>query len=100
MRFFAIGDDLTVKALRLAGIRGVAVSGEEDAAQALRDALEQEPAIVLVDRATAQRLGDRIEQARAARREAIVLEIPDVQGPPEEALSAQKLVAQAIGIKF
>lgn len=99
MKFTAIGDDLTVRALRLAGIKGHVVSEAEDAARALEEALDQD-AIILISRAAAEKIPERIQRARAQRREAIVLELPDLRGAPDEVLSAQKLVAQAIGIKF
>ncbi len=98
MRIVAVGDEVTIEALRLMGIAGTAVSEPAEASLALDDALEPET-VVLVSGSVAGMLRERVDELKVARREYMVLEIPSGEGGEGQADQTARFVSQAIGIK-
>jgi vacuolar-type H+-ATPase subunit F/Vma7 len=99
MRLVAVGDRLTVDALRLIGIPGTVAETPEEASRAVDEACEGE-AVVLVSRSVAQMIDKKIADLKVARRDFMVLELPSGEGPPTQAEETAKLLSQAIGIKL
>jgi len=99
MKIRAIGDAQTIAALRLAGIVGTVVATEDEARQALDEFCQQRDLVVLVGQSVAATIQERVDELKVARSGAIVLEIPDMSGVPA-AETAEKLVAQAVGLKL
>lgn len=100
MKFFLIGDEFTVLGYSLVGIRGVAVSNKEEAADALEQATrDPEVGIVLITQPVASEIQPLLDQVKLRMTTPIVLEIPDRKGPVEDRESALDIVRRLIGIK-
>jgi len=99
MQITAIGDEQTITALRLAGISGKAAFSPEEANDLLNQFAHQNDLVVLIAQSVAAMVQERVDEMKIARSGAIVLEIPDMSGVPV-AETAEKLVAQAVGLKL
>ena len=100
MKFFLIGDEITVLGYSLAGIRGVVVNNKEEAADALKKASEDpDVGIVLITQRIAAEIHSLVDEAKLKMATPIVLEIPDRHGPVEGRESALDIVRRLIGIK-
>jgi V/A-type H+-transporting ATPase subunit F len=101
MKFFLIGDEITVLGYNLAGIRGVAVNNKDEAADALSKATQDpDVGIVLITQRIASEIQPLVEEAKLKMATPIVLEIPDRHGPIEGKESALDIVKRLIGIKL
>lgn len=98
MRITAVGDPLTIQALKLMGIAGEAAVDARSASQAFRKALAPET-VVLVTESVAKLIREEVSKAKIARQDYVVLEIPSTQGVPDQAEETARLVSQAIGVK-
>jgi V/A-type H+-transporting ATPase subunit F len=100
MKFLLIGDELTVLGYSLAGIRGVVVNSEEEAADALKKATQDPDAgIVLITQRVASEIQPLVDEVKLKMATPIVLEIPDRHGPVQDRESALDIVRRLIGIK-
>ncbi len=100
MEIFLIGDEITVLGYSLAGVRGAVVNSKEEAADALRTAM-QDPntGIVLITQRIASEIQSLVDEAKLRMATPVVLEIPDRHGPVEGRESALDIVRRLIGIK-
>ena len=100
MKFYLIGDEITVLGYSLVGIHGVVVNNNDEAAQALRKAIQDPDAgIVLITQRIASEIQPLVDEAKLKMATPIVLEIPDRHGPIEGRESALGIVQRLIGIK-
>ena len=100
MKFFLIGDEITVLGYSLAGVRGVMVNSTEEAADALKEATQDpDVGIVLITQRIASEIQPLVDEAKLKMATPIVLEIPDRHGPVEGRESALDIVRRLIGIK-
>lgn len=99
MKLYCIGDELTVRAFRLAGIDGAVVSTPAEAPAALNTALtEPDHALVILTSAVAEGITAQIEQIRLTRDRPLVVQIPELEGPlPEIVLGG--LVQAVAGVR-
>jgi vacuolar-type H+-ATPase subunit F/Vma7 len=98
VRIAAVGDPVTVQALKLMGISGAAVTTADEAAAAL-DEYAVPDAIVLVTGSVAKLIRAKVDKMKIARQSFIVVEIPSVEGVPQQADEIARAVSQTIGIK-
>lgn len=103
MKFLVIGDEVTVLAYSLVGVRGIVVQNAEEAREALRTAInDQNIGVILITQRIAAEIQSDVDSAKIERTLPVVLEIPDRFGP-EEGLgkreSASDVVRKLIGIK-
>jgi V/A-type H+-transporting ATPase subunit F len=100
MKIFLIGDETTVLGYSLAGIPGVVVSNEEEAADALKSASQDDDiGIILITQQIAAGIQSLVDEARLKMATPIVLEIPDRSGSLKDRESALDIVRRLIGIK-
>lgn len=99
MKISAVGDALTIQALRLMGIEGTAVESAEETEAALDEAIAPET-VILITGAAAELIRAKVDKLKIARQDFIVLEIPSTKGIPHQAEDTARLVSQAIGIKI
>ena len=100
MKFFLIGDEITVLGYSLAGIRGAVVNNSAEAADALKEATQDpDVGIVLITQRIASEIQPLVDEAKLKMATPIVLEIPDRYGPVEDRESALDIVQRLIGIK-
>ena len=100
MKVFVIGDETTILGYKLAGIPGVIVNNQEEAADALK-AATQDPdmGIILITQRLAAEIQPLVDEAKLKLATPVVLEIPDRDGPIEDRESALAIVQRLIGIK-
>lgn len=98
MRIVAIGDSITVDAMKLMGIAGTVVKNAEEAKGALAEARGPET-VILISPEAAEMIREEVDELKGARRDFIVMEIPG-GGAPVQAEETARLVSQAIGIKI
>jgi len=98
MRIVAIGDRMTVDAMKLMGVAGTVVETAQEVSAALARAEEPETVILISSRA-ADMVREEVEELKAARRDFIVIELPGAEGPTQAEETA-RIVSQAIGIKI
>ena len=100
MKIFVIGDETTVLGYKLAGIPGVMVSNQEEAADALKAAIQDsDMGIILITQRLAAGIQSLVDEAKLKMATPVVLEIPDRDGPVEGRESALAIVQRLIGIK-
>ena len=100
MKFFLIGDEITVTGYSMIGVRGVVVNNGQEAADALKKATQDpDMGIVLITQRIASEIRQLVDEARLELATPVVLEIPDRFGPVEEKETALNLVQRLIGIK-
>lgn len=100
MKFFLIGDSLSILGYGLAGIQGVVVNSKGEAAEALKQAIQDpDVGIVLITQRIASEIQTLVDQAKLSTTMPVVLEIPDRSGTIEGRESALEIVQRLIGIK-
>lgn len=98
MRIVAIGDRITVDAMKLMGVAGRVVENAEEAKAALVEAREPET-VILISPEAVEMVREEVDELRGARRDFIVIELPGAGGPTQAEETA-RLVSQAVGIKI
>lgn len=100
MKFFLIGDEVTILGYSLIGIKGVVVKNAEEAADALKKAIsDPDMGIVLITQRIASEIQPLVDNAKLQMATPVVLEIPDRRGAMEGKESALEIVRRLIGIK-
>jgi V/A-type H+/Na+-transporting ATPase subunit F len=101
MQIRVIGHPDAVLGFALAGVTGMPVQTEAEAAKALDEVLElPEAGIVLVTKDAARLLHGRMENLKLRSSLPLVVEIPSPEGKPEGEASLGELVLRAIGIRL
>lgn len=98
MKIVAVGDAVTVQALKLMGIAGTVARDRAEAEAALDEAATA-GTVVLVAEPVANLARARVDALKVARADYIVLEIPSPAGVPHQAEETARLVSQTIGVK-
>lgn len=98
MRIAAVGDPLSVQALKLMGIAGVAASTAAEASAALDESAVPDT-VVLVTESVVRLVREKVGKMKVARQNFMIVEIPSVEGAPRQAEEIARLVSQTIGIK-
>ncbi len=101
MRFFVISDSNDTKiGMRLAGIEGVVVRTQQDAAEALTKAMEMEDiAVILMTERLVKLCPELVDELKLNRTRPLIVEIPDRHGGGRAKDSINRYVREAIGIK-
>lgn len=98
MKLTAVGDPVTMQAIKLMGIPGTPVRTAEEASAAL-DECAVPDAIVLVASSSAGLVREKVDKMKVARQSYIVVEIPSIEGVPKQADEIARVVSQTVGIK-
>lgn len=102
MRAYLISDNHdTLVGMRLAGIEGIVVHGQEETSRAMTAArLMEDIAIVAITEKAASLIPDTIQRLREQGDLPIVVEIPDRHGSRRGSDFLTKYVRDAIGVKM
>jgi len=102
MRFYLISDNVdTQKGMRLAGIEGVVVHGQDDVLKALDACISDNTiGIVLITERLASLIPARIDEMRRLGHRQLIVMVPDRHGTQREPDSITKYVRDAIGVKI
>jgi len=98
MKIAAVGDAVTVQALRLMGISGTAVASAQEASSALDEHYAPDT-VILITESAAGLVRDRVDRFKVAKERVIILEIPSPGAAPNQAEDIARLVSEAIGVK-
>ena len=99
--FCCIADEDTVRGFRLAGVRGHVVNTAAEASAALDLALrEKDCSILILTDEVAAKLGARLDAVRFERSRPLIAEIPGPSGSTLGGRDLQKLVHEAVGVRF
>jgi len=101
MKLFLVGDEETVLGFSLAGVEGVAAESDAEVLAALRQAARRRDiAICLITEKLAERVRPVIDKMLLQKKgSALILEIPDRQGPLPGRHSVEDFALSALGIK-
>ena len=102
MRFFLISDNIdTQMGMRLAGIPGVVVHGEEETRAALLKAMDDpDTAVILMTAKSVHLIEDTVNRLKLSRPRPLIAEIPDRHASESVTSSISRYVEDAIGIKL
>ena len=102
MKIFCISDNTDTKTgLRLAGIDGITVRGEEEFNSALNGAvLDKEIGVLLITEKLAKEYRAQIDAIRLGQSLPLITEIPDRHGTGRSADFITEYVRGAIGLKI
>ncbi|MBI5093447.1 MAG: V-type ATP synthase subunit F [Candidatus Hydrogenedentes bacterium] len=101
MKFFVIGDWQAVLGFRLAGVEGVVVTSEAEAATALREAVaRKDVGLILVTEKVANSIRDEFDARLYGHGFPLVLDIPDASGPVSGRLTVEDAVRRAVGMNL
>ncbi len=100
MRFYCIADEDTVRGFRLAGVEGVVVTTEAEAAAALARAFAQPGlGIVILTERVAAGVRAQVDALRFEHDQPLIVEIPGPEGPLPGRRSLRQFVQGAVGIR-
>lgn len=102
MKLFLISDNHdTMAGMRLAGIEGVGVHGQEEVRAALRDALkDKEIGIILITEKLVDLVEPEIYNIKLNFQTPLIVEIPDRHGSKRSKDAITRYVREAIGLKI
>ena len=101
MKFYCIGDEDTVRGLRLAGIAGRVAADAPQAAEAAAYAAAQgEYGVVIIAEKTAALIRPQLDALREKQDRPLFVEIPGAQGPLPGRKGLRRIVAEAVGISL
>ncbi len=101
MKFYCIADEHTVRGFRLAGVGGQVVATEQEAAEAVADAVERpDYAIIVLTEKVALGIREQVEAIRLERDRPLIVEIPGPEGPLPGRKSIRQSVQEAVGIRI
>ena len=100
MKFYCIGDEDTVRGLRLAGITGQVASTAQQAANALAAAVNRaDCGVIILAERTAAGIRDQVDALRLTRARPLIVQIPGPEGPLAGRKSLRAFVREAVGIR-
>ncbi len=102
MRFFLISDNIdTQMGLRLAGIEGVVVHGEEEVSSALDEAMKMEDVgVVLMTDLAVKQCREKVYEYKLSVRRPLIVEIPDRHATSKISDTISRYLSEAVGIKL
>ncbi len=102
MRFFLISDNIDTQiGMRLAGIPGVVVHGEDETRRALMQAMDDsDTAVILMTGKCVNLIEETVSRLKLTRSRPLIVEIPDRHASESVTSSISKYVEDAIGIKL
>lgn len=100
MKFYLISDNIdTQMGLRLAGIDGVVVHGEEETSEALTAAMEKrDVGIVLMTPIAVSKCAELVSRYKLERATPLIIEIPDRHGNSDVTASISRYLREAVGV--
>lgn len=99
MKFYVIGDKLTVLGFRMVGVDGTVVTDAPEAEEAIKKAVkDKELGIILITEKTANLVSSLVEDLFYTTAFPLILEIPDREGPVEGRGSVRDIVKNAVGL--
>lgn len=101
MKLYCIADEDTVRGFRLAGITGQVVTTAQEAAVAVRQAVEGSDcgALIITDKVGAE-IHTQVDCVRFERDRPLIVEIPGPDGPLPGRRSLRQLVQEAVGMRL
>jgi V/A-type H+-transporting ATPase subunit F len=101
MQFFVIGDEDTVLAFSLAGVKGVVTDSSKEAIKALKQALcQKEIGIILITEGLGRLIQKTIDGLLCKKRYHMILQIPDISNYLSGRRSVEDFVCSALGVKI
>jgi len=102
MKFFLISDNIdTQMGMRLAGIPGVVVHGEDETRQTLLKAMDDPTtAVILMTEKLVHLIEQDVNTFKLSRPRPLIVEIPDRHSSESVTSSISRYVEDAIGIKL
>jgi vacuolar-type H+-ATPase subunit F/Vma7 len=100
VKLYCLGDEHTVRGLRLAGVEGCVVTCSQQGKVALQE-LRSRPdcAVLLVTEEVASGMQVELQQLRVSKRP-LLLEVPGPQGSQFQSRSLEQLLQEAVGIRL
>ena len=96
MKIAALGDQETLTALRLVGIKDTCANKEK-----FNELIEdKEVGLILITEKMAEELSTQIHEVRLQRLFPVIVEIPDKGGPREKEDAIGKLIKRAVGVEL
>lgn len=101
MRYYLISDNVdTIVGMRLAGIDGVLVHGENEVQRALEEAVDlDDVAVILMTERLVSLCPELVYDLKLHRHRPLIVEIPDRHGNGRTKDSIMRYVREAIGVK-
>ncbi len=100
MKFFCIADEETTRGFRLAGVAGQTAATPEQAAAALKEAMQADCGIIVLTDRVAAGIRQRVDAIRLERERPLIVEIPGPEGPLAGRKSLRQLVQEAVGMNL
>ena len=101
MPYYIIGDEETVLGFSFAGVQGIAVSTEDEARKAFRDAISNSELVVLIiTEDVGNMLEAEVKEHRYAAKPPYVTVVESVRGPKGQRISLLDLIKEAVGVKI
>lgn len=100
MKLYLISDNIdTQMGLRLAGIDGVVVHGEEETGEALEAAMERRDiGIILMTPVAMSKCEELVRKYKLERATPLITEIPDRHGNSDVTASISRYLKEAVGV--
>ncbi len=100
MRFYLISDNIdTQMGMRLAGIEGVVVHGEEETSAALNEAIDKKNvAVILITTIAKSQCEELVDKYKLERAVPLIVEIPDRHAGSGVTDSIGRYLKEAVGI--
>ena len=100
MKLFVISDNLdTQMGLRLAGVDGVVVHGEQETAEALDAAMDRSDiGIILMTPEAVKCCGERVAKYKLERATPLITEIPDRHANSDVTAAISRYLREAVGV--
>jgi len=100
VRLCVIGDEETVVGFRFAGVEGVVVESEQEAAAALTRAVERGDALLIIPERVAGWIREDIDRIRFGMALPLIVEVPGREGRLGQVPSLFRLIRETVGIKL
>jgi vacuolar-type H+-ATPase subunit F/Vma7 len=99
MKFHCIGDEMTVRGFRLAGVSGEVVNSATETAAAVNLAASRaDCGVIILTENIAHGIGALVDHIRFERERPLIVVVPGPVGPAEERKSLRALVQEAVGV--
>jgi len=100
LAYYVIADEDTVLGFRYAGVPGEVVTRAQEARIAVREAVEQRRArILILTDVIAETIRDEVNAVRTGAAWPLIVEIPGPSGPMPGKRTLRELIQEAIGVR-